>query len=90
MSTVSRIFLKVDGLPVILTTGAIGDPTGVPLPVVKTMICAPPANMPVMEFGHSTLYFCSKVEAAGAATKKQQFLTSNYFGEFFVYPLKTS
>ena len=46
ISMLSFILRYVFLLPVILMTGAMGDPKGVPLPVVKRTICTPPATMP--------------------------------------------
>jgi hypothetical protein len=40
MSMQSRMAIYVFLLAVILMTGAMGDPAGVPRPVVKTTICA--------------------------------------------------
>ena len=48
-SMLSGILLKVSVFPVILITGAMGLPVGVPRPVENTMAVAPPATMPVME-----------------------------------------
>ena len=48
-SMLSAICRAVRALPVILITGAIGLPVGVPSPVVKTTTCAPPPTMPVTD-----------------------------------------
>ena len=48
-SMLSAICFAVRALPVILMTGAMGLPVGVPRPVVKTTTCAPPPTMPVTD-----------------------------------------
>jgi hypothetical protein len=49
MSMQSRIVKYVFLFAVILMTGAIGDPAGVPLPVVKTTICVTASTNHVIE-----------------------------------------
>ena len=43
------MFWKVLELLEILTTGTVGKPATEPRPVVKSMICAPPAAIPAIE-----------------------------------------
>ena len=48
-SRLSAIDSAVCAFPVILMTGAMGFPVGVPRPVVNTTTCAPPPTMPVTD-----------------------------------------
>ena len=50
-SMLSSMLAKVMRLPVILMTGAMGLPVGVPRPVEKTTTWAPPATMAATEEG---------------------------------------